>query len=194
MILRHRKLLPKGVLVTEDLPEEWVHRRKILKPVFNVARRDDKLKQDTHLTKDQLTISGRTFTVENINEAQSLLDLKSTCQKGDQETLLFLGSHSPYSNLFPCSFTINNVKYNCAEQYIQSEKASLFDDNKTMAKILNEENPYVIKKLGSKVCRFSIDQWRQISKRVAHTAVLAKFNQNPDDEKFVAFQWESADR
>ena len=40
-ILRNRKLLPKGIYVSEDLPEEWVDHRKILKPIFNATRRDE---------------------------------------------------------------------------------------------------------------------------------------------------------
>ena len=37
-ILKNRKLLHHGVYVSEDLPEVWSDRRKILKPIFNAAR------------------------------------------------------------------------------------------------------------------------------------------------------------
>ena len=37
-ILKNRKHLPKGIFVNEDLPEEWVNRRKVLKPIYNVAK------------------------------------------------------------------------------------------------------------------------------------------------------------
>ena len=37
-VLKHRKLLPKDIYVNEDLPEEWVDRRRILKPIFSAAK------------------------------------------------------------------------------------------------------------------------------------------------------------
>ena len=57
-ILRHRKLLPRGVFVNEDLPEEWNDRRQILKPLYNAAKRKENV--SAHLTKDKLVINGKT--------------------------------------------------------------------------------------------------------------------------------------
>ena len=49
------------------------------------------------------------------------------------------------------------------EQYIQSEKAKLFDDDISQAKIMGEVNPYKMKKLGAKVKKFNMDKWRRVS-------------------------------
>ena len=120
-ILRNRKHLPKGIFVNEDLPDEWQNRRKVLKPIFNTAKRMDSLKHKTHMSKDKLIINGKTFSsapVCNISEANNLLNVKYTCERTDQSKTLFFGSHSPFSNLFLSEFTIDNVKYNCVEQYL----------------------------------------------------------------------------
>ena len=181
-ILRNCKKLPRGIFVTEDLPEEWMDRRKILKPIYNTVKRIASLKAKTHLTKDKLIIDGRTFTTSptnnNVNEANLLLDLNATCQHSDADNILFLGSHSIYSNMFSADFTLNNVKYSSVEQYIQSEKAVMFGDDLTHHKIMAESNPYKIKKLGSRVRNFDAARWRKTSKKTAHKGVLAKFGQN----------------
>ena len=163
-ILKHRKLLPKGVFVAEDLPEEWMDRRKVLKPIFNAAKRMESLKKKTKLVRDKLVIDGKIYSaapVNNISEVSSALDLPATCQRSNSDTILFLGSHFPFSNLYGCTFSVNNIKYNSVEQYIQSQKASLFEDDAAQARIHAESNPYKIKKLGSRIKNFSQERWRR---------------------------------
>ena len=178
-ILRNRKSLPKGVYVQEDLPEPWSDRRKVLKPIFNAAKRVEKLKKSTYFTKDKLVIDGKVFSTENYTDANAMLDLAATCQRKDNDKLIFLGMHSVYSNFHPAGFTLNNIKYSSAEQFIQSEKAALFNDDITQAKILSEHNPYKIKKLGAKVRGFREAKWSDSAKSIVFKAVSAKFNQNP---------------
>ena len=180
-ILKFRKHLPKGIYVSEDLPEEWVDRRRMLKPIFNAAKCSEKLKLKTFLTKDKLIIDGQTFTVApvtNLLDAAKLVDLQGSYQHANEEKIVFLGCHSVFSNLYRASFTLDNVVYNCVEQRIQSLKAGLFNDDQLQAKILCEANPYKIKKLGSKVKNFNLDKWRKASKQIAYTAIAAKFTQN----------------
>ena len=182
-ILRNRKLLPRGVFVVEDLPEEWVDRRKILKLIFNAAKRSDLLKEKTRLVKDKLIIDGQTFTVapeNNVNNANALLDVTSTCQRSDSsnQVMIFFGSHSPFSNLHPCTFRIDNITYNSVEQYLQSQKAAAFDDDCIQMQIMHETNAYKIKKLGFKIQNFNHDQWKKVKKQFAYKAVYAKFSQN----------------
>ena len=183
LIIRNKKNLPRSIYVSEDLPEEWIDCHKILKPIFNAAKRKEDLKNRTFLSRDKLTIDEEVFTVSpiyNLDQANKYLDVAASCERHDRdrEQILFLGSLSPYSNLHPCSFMIDNVHYNCAEQYNQSEKAALFDDNITQSKVMKETNPYKIKKLGSHVRKFSEDKWRKVNKKIVHRAVAAKFEQN----------------
>ena len=62
--------------------------------------------------------------------------------------------------------------------YIQATKASLFDDDVTKSKIMRENNPYQIMKLGNRVRNFSHDRWCSQDRHVVYTAIWHKFQQN----------------
>ena len=182
LILRNRKHLPKGIYVNEDFPEEWIDRRKVLKPIYNAAKRNEKLKHKTHLSRDKLVIDGQTFAVGpgcNLGEVNKILDVQSTCEHSDTATTAFLGSLSPYSNLHQTNFIVDNVVFNSSEQYLQSAKAQMFDDDATHFKIMKENNPCKIKKLGSRVHNFNLDRWWKNTKHLAYKANYTKFSQNP---------------
>ena len=106
-ILQNRKQLPKGVYVNEDLPDEWLDRRKILRPIYNAAKRRDLLKGKTHMSKDKLIIGDETISAApicNIDTISKLgLDATATCEHADNEKRVFLGSLSPFSNLHKSS-------------------------------------------------------------------------------------------
>ena len=181
-ILHQRKLLPKGVYISEDLPDEWIDCRKVLKPIFNAAKRMETLKTKTHLFKDKLIIDWKTYSAgpdANFSEVNALLDISSTCQRSNENKTIFLGMHSVFSNLHPAHFSLDNIEYNCVEQMLQSEKASLFDDDISHARIMREQNPYKIKKLGSCIKNFSNECWKHSERQIAHAAALGKFQQNP---------------
>ena len=117
------------------------------------------------LTRDKLVIEGKMISagpISNLNEASVFLDLPSTCQEGDptNNMLLFLRTHFPYSSLHMSNFTIDNVQYNSVEQYLQSSKAAIFDDDCLHAQIMKETNPYKIKNLGNRVKKFSNEKWQ----------------------------------
>ena len=56
---------------------------------------------------------------------------------------------SAFDQWSPCRFEVDGQWYNCAEQYMMSEKAQLFGDMHTRAKILTELDPAVQKRLAS---------------------------------------------
>ena len=116
--------------------------------------------------------------MNDISEVNNLLDIKKTCERSDQEKLIFLGSLSPFSNLHPATFRINNTEFSSSEQYIQSEKAKLFNDDIAHSRIMHEKNPYRIKKLGSRIRGFNLEKWRRNAQVIVHKAVYVKFNQN----------------
>ena len=141
-VLHHQKNLPRGVFIHEDFPEEWVNHRKVLKPLFNAAKWIETLKYKTHLSKDKLIIDGKVYSTSNVMDANSFIDIPATCQRTDSDKIVFLGIHSIFSNFYQTDLTVNNVKYSSDEQFIQSEKAALFNDDLTHAKIMHESNPY----------------------------------------------------
>jgi ribA/ribD-fused uncharacterized protein len=69
-------------------------------------------------------------------------------------------------------------RYTSNEQYIQSSKAQLFDDDSTHARIMQTSNPYDIKQLGKEVKDFVQQRWEQEARKVATDGCMAKFSQN----------------
>ena len=84
------------------------------------------------------------------------------------------------SQWYPCSFVDNEKEYNCAEQYMMSEKARMFNDTETERKIMESFSPNEQKKLGRQVKGFDLVQWNQECRDIVFRGNLAKFRQNAD--------------
>lgn len=187
-IMNNRSYIPKGIYINEDYPQEWIDRRRLLKPILNKARSLPAYKFNSFLTKDKLVIDGKQFTVAPNN---NLCDLpkdivpSETCEKRNENTIAFLGPHSVFSNFHSAAFTDGGVKYSCSEQMIQAEKAALFGDVPSLQKIMRSQNPYKMKELGGRIHGFSKEEWMNKSKDIVFRAVRAKFDQNPNLGKLL---------
>jgi len=89
----------------------------------------------------------------------------------------------PFSNWHPSSFKINGVWYNTSEQYMMAEKARLFNDKSTEAKIMASIDPSDQKAYGRLVQGFDKAKWESVAKDVMFKGCLAKFIQNEDLKK-----------
>lgn len=144
-ILEQRSYLPSGVFVNEDYPEEWKERRRLLRPILNLAK-GSTFRDSTFLTRDKLIVDGKQFTVSpynNLTELPADLTPAKSCEQRDSHTIAFLGPHSVFSNFHKASFTEGGVKYNCAEQMIQAEKAAMFHDQIALERIMKLSDPYI---------------------------------------------------
>jgi ribA/ribD-fused uncharacterized protein len=84
-----------------------------------------------------------------------------------------------YSQWYPASFSVNGVRYNCAEQYMMAEKAREFNDTAALAKIMATDDPREQKALGRTVKGFDEARWNKIAKEVVYEASMAKFLSDP---------------
>lgn len=183
-----RSYMPKGVFITEDFPEEWLDRRRLLKPILQRARDIPKYRHCSKLVRDKLIIEGKQFTVaprNNLCELPSEIVPSKSCEKRDDYTIAFLGLHSVFSNFHTAHFKESDVKYSSSEQMIQAEKAAMFGDKVALEKIMKTSNPYKIKELGSRVRGFDQGSWRSSCKDIVGRAVKAKFIQNPSLAKLL---------
>lgn len=89
---------------------------------------------------------------------------------------LFWGG--PFSQWLPCTFTIDEIEYNCTEQYMMAEKARFFQDNESLEKIMKSNSPRSQKAYGRKVKNFNAESWSAYAKSVVFKANMAKFSQN----------------
>lgn len=96
---------------------------------------------------------------------------------------VFFWKNSIFSQWFSSPFTVNNIEYCCAEQYMMAEKARLFNDDETLEKILNTKDPKKMKQLGRSVKNFDVDSWIDNSLDIVVNGNYYKFNQNPEMKK-----------
>lgn len=77
-------------------------------------------------------------------------------------------------------FRVDDVDYTCAEQFMMAEKARLFGDATTRAKILASRSPREHKALGREVAGFVQDIWERECLEIVVRGNRAKFSQNSE--------------
>jgi ribA/ribD-fused uncharacterized protein len=83
------------------------------------------------------------------------------------------------SNWTSSTMIIDNVKYNCVEQYMMSMKARLFGDREALKLIMNSDNPKEQKRIGRSVVGFETDRWFEIAYEIVLRSTVEKYRQNP---------------
>ena len=133
------------------------------------------------MIQDQLYINGKLYTVENIDEVPSDLRYGNNHTKTVNNVTLFFTRGSIYSNFHDAPFkdTFSDTDYTCTEQFIQSEKARLFKDTVSHAKIMETKDPVDMKNFGKRIKGFNDHVWAENRAIIAKKGVFLKFEQNP---------------
>lgn len=84
----------------------------------------------------------------------------------------------PLSQWYSCTFKLDGIRFNCAEQYMMFKKAELFNDNNSMINILYSRYPSDQKNLGRKVSNFNAEKWESVARDIVYKGNMAKFTQN----------------
>ena len=71
------------------------------------------------------------------------------------DNMLFYRSDAYLSNFYSAPMIIENVEYQCVEQFFTSEKARTFGDHITVSKIMDSDSPSEMKFLGRNTKGFS---------------------------------------
>lgn len=98
----------------------------------------------------------------------------------DEVFTFFFSKTSPFSNWYRAPFTIDGQIFTCVEQYMMYAKALLFSDLVIADKILNSEQPKVMKRLGRQVKGFQEELWVSEREEIVKKALRAKFTQHAD--------------
>ncbi|ELU8148905.1 NADAR family protein [Listeria monocytogenes] len=116
-------------------------------------------------------------------------------RKGEKLKYIFFWGHQPaedgkiskscFSQWWICSFKVDGVEYNCAEQFMMAEKAKLFNDMEMREKILAAKHPKQAKNFGRLIRGFQEDIWLKNRFNIVMRANLAKFSQNEELKKFL---------
>ena len=89
------------------------------------------------------------------------------------------------SQWFPCSFLVDDIYYNCAEQFMMAEKARLFHDEDVLQKIMQAYDPMEQKKLGRRVQGYNDALWKEHCFDTVVRGNIAKFSQNEKLRDFL---------
>lgn len=92
---------------------------------------------------------------------------------------------SCFSQWYDCRFTVDGVEYSTAEQYMMSQKALLFGDNKIYSEIMNAGHPNEYKSLGRKISGFDEKVWNANKTDIVIKGNTAKFSQNQELKYFL---------
>lgn len=85
----------------------------------------------------------------------------------------------PLSNWHESPFILDNIKFNCGEQYMMYSKAKLFNDNIIAERILLTKNPKIQKSLGRQIKNFNNEIWDKECQNIMIKGLKVKFIQNP---------------
>lgn len=177
-----------GIRTEEDLPEEIEKRRRLLKPIAIKANNtivNKRRKYQATLQLDKLRVNGKIYSMETINRLPEDIHPSVVYTPSSNGITAFFGGLSPFSNHHIAPQKLDNIVFNCNEQYYMYEKAKAFNDHTTAANILKEKDPVEQKKLGSKIKDYKDATWRNKCLNVMERGLKAKLDQNPSIKDFL---------
>lgn len=119
------------------------------------------------------------------------LDVETLCaavEAGFAPKMLFFWGHTAkagvlgnecFSQWYDSPFVVRELGYPTAEHYMMAEKARLFGDEHTAARIMASPHPAQVKKLGREVRDFDETKWKEHRFDIVAAGSYAKFSQNP---------------
>lgn len=96
----------------------------------------------------------------------------------DKGMICFYGKDHPLSHHHIRAFIVNNVTFNCVEQFMMYYKARLFGDLEIANQILETDDPVIQKRLGRQVKNFNQAIWNEHREKCIFVGNLHKFTQN----------------
>ena len=171
-----QKLKGSDMIMNGDFPEEINERRAILYRIFKIAK--DK-HHKAKLVADKLIIDGIRYTVDSLEKLPKDLHPRAFAERYTDNSVIFYGGYSIYSNFYKVNFEIDGRKYNSVEQYFQYKKAVLGGHRDVAEQILCSTEPKEQYLFGKKLN--PCDQWNdKLAKQTMEKAIRAKFEQNQE--------------
>lgn len=80
------------------------------------------------------------------------------------------------SQWYMCSFAVEDVYYNCAEQYMMAEKARIFGDDDAWQQIMASYDPMTIKNLAGRYGTSMHTYGKRTARRLSREETLPNFH------------------
>ena len=177
-LLANKCYLPKGIYLNKEYTAEIERKRKLLRPILKMAKQHPDFKDKCFMDEDYLKIKGKKYNVDNLHQLPEEINGFKASTKKDGDITCFYGELNPFSNFHPVNFELDGTIYTSSEQFIQQQKAQLFGDRVTEAKIMSALNPLQCKKEGRNVRNFDQNNWNSNAKSLCLPGIKAKFEQN----------------
>ena len=177
--MENKKYLPPGIFINHEYLPHIKKSRDKLRPILKLAKSKANYRDKSKLVDDKLIINGVSYTTDDLNKLPPDIAAYQAAQKTNEETVIFHGELSPWSNFHTAPFIINNQCFNTSEHWIQLQKALLFNDLDRADKIINSTSPYEAKRLGHQVQGMDVAKWQKEGYKLCLEGVKAKFHQNP---------------
>ena len=168
------------MFIDKQYNEDVENQRKLLRPILKLARGIEHYQGKCKLEDNYLVIHGKKNGSKDLHKLPNDLSGFHASSKLDEKNGIhaFFGELSPFSNFHPANFTVDGISYNCSEQYIQNQKALLFNDVDTSDRIMISATPLECKDLGKCVRGFKEEIWCDQAESLCYPGLLAKFQLN----------------
>ena len=169
--------------IAEDFPKSIAYNRRKLFRFFAKARKINGIdKRMVTIKGDVLSVRGKKYTVDTLNELDGNLDMRHFIERFDGNTVMMGGMYSnfyPLSNYYQSQLTYKNKKYSSIEQSYQYIKAIMIDDVDAANQIINADDAATSKRLSYQIKGFNQELWNGKRYDIMTNLVRAKFTQNP---------------
>ena len=183
--LKKKTITNRAYHIGEDFPRQIAYNRRKLLPVFNRARSLPGVdKKVVSLKSDVLTISGRRYYANTLDQLGGDLSMKHFNEISNNDLVVFGGIYSdfhPLSNYYICPVQFNKISYTSIEQAYQHRKCLFFDDLVTASKVMLTSDPAEAKRLSFEVkgSKALYDRWTAQRYKLMSDLLKAKIQQNP---------------
>ena len=174
--MKNRKSLPAKVYIDNEYDEATTKARRLLRPVFNLAKLKPEYKGKCKLEGGKLIILGKTYHEGNLHTLPPDLTPHKAASRSSPDTVGFFGELSPLSNFH--KFVHDGITYHSSEQWIQRQKALFFKNDKLAEEMMREPTALGCKELSKSITNFEIDRWKENARDICYPGIQAKFEQN----------------
>ena len=180
ILFESKSWLPGGVYIDREYTQEVENKCKLLCPILKLARSIEKYQGKCKLEDNQLVILGTTYTVDELHKLPNDLSGFHASSKTDTENtvIAFFGELSPFSNFHKSPFQFKGQEYHCSKQFIQEQKALLFNDTETAESIMISTTALEWKEKGKEIKGFKGETWRRKAEDLCLPGIWAKFESN----------------
>ena len=177
-IIENKNFLQRGIYVDREYVPEIERKRRTLLPILKAAKQVNDYKKKCRLEKDKVVINGKCYGTDNLHQLPDELDIFDITTKSNADCIGFFGALNPLSNFYESRFEVDGVEYISSEQYIQSQKATMFNDVSSYNKIMGATNSLDCKNVARTIKNFDGDRWEKTAETLCKAGIKAKFSQN----------------